>query len=490
MIYGEAIIKWYSSHFQDPLALNYFNLYLYGGFFEVIAQLATRIFPFGLFETRHLINAAFGLLAIAYAYKCGTQLSSPLGGFLSALFLALTPVFYGHFFNNPKDLPFASLFLVSLHYLFRVYNALPRFPKKLIVKLGLSIGLTMGIRVGGIVLLGYLLVFCLAWLVSRYALKLLPLEALLREGKSIGMAVLYTLVVTWAVMLVWWPWALLSPIDNPVRALQETAKFQFNVSSFFNGHTYPASQLPWTYVPVWLAVSLPEFYFVSLLVGLAFTTIWLSRFQKTPAYLDRAIKLSLLVFAFCFPIVSSIILRSTNYDGLRHFLFVIPPLALLAGVSLEHLFRTAVSARLKTAISVVVAVSLMATIVDMVQLHPYQSIYFNRIIAGGVKGGAARFETDYGGSSYKEGAEWVIQNYHQNSPGRTLIANCAVPFLTSYYFNNSEVKDRFITVFQNQNPQIFLANTRFDCQNTVKGKVLHVVERKGVPLLYVIQVEE
>jgi len=47
----------------------------------------------------------------------------------------------------------------------------------------------------------------------------------------------------------------------------------------------------------------------------------------------------------------------------------------------------------------------------MVQLHPYEYVYFNRLFAGGLKAAAERYETEYGGSSYKQGVEWVIRNY-------------------------------------------------------------------------------
>lgn len=63
-IYGDHILSWYSSFFHDRAALSYLNLNLYGGFFEVIAQLAARILPMGVYETRHLVNALFGLSLI------------------------------------------------------------------------------------------------------------------------------------------------------------------------------------------------------------------------------------------------------------------------------------------------------------------------------------------------------------------------------------------------------------------------------------------
>ena len=49
------------SGFADKRALSFVNLYMYGGGFDMIATLAAKILPFGLFETRRLVGAAVGL---------------------------------------------------------------------------------------------------------------------------------------------------------------------------------------------------------------------------------------------------------------------------------------------------------------------------------------------------------------------------------------------------------------------------------------------
>ena len=85
--YGEYIIRWYTSLFHDPAVLNYKNLEYYGGLFDVLAQLVTRISPLGTYETRHLVNALFGFLGVVGTYKMGKYLGGPVAGFLSALFL-------------------------------------------------------------------------------------------------------------------------------------------------------------------------------------------------------------------------------------------------------------------------------------------------------------------------------------------------------------------------------------------------------------------
>jgi hypothetical protein len=126
--------------------------------------------------------------------------------------------------------------------------------------------------------------------------------------------------------------------------------------------------------------------------------------------------------------------------------------------------------------------------IDMIQLHPYQSVYFNRAAAGGLASASLQFESDYWGNSYREGAQWVIQNYRADTSGRIRVANCSNYFQTGYFFENPDARQRFINVERHQNPHVFLTTTRFRCHEKAWGRLLHVVERQGVPLLYIFGV--
>ena len=55
--YGALLVSLYQSNFADQRALSFVNLYMYGGGFDILATLAAKILPFGLFETRRLLGA-------------------------------------------------------------------------------------------------------------------------------------------------------------------------------------------------------------------------------------------------------------------------------------------------------------------------------------------------------------------------------------------------------------------------------------------------
>ena len=110
----------------------------------------------GTYETRHLLNALVGLLGLAGCYRLGHAIGGARVGCFAALFLLLTPNYYGQMFNNPKDIPFAVGVVWATYYMVRMVPVLPRPPLALMAKLGAAIGMTMGVRVGGLLLLFYL----------------------------------------------------------------------------------------------------------------------------------------------------------------------------------------------------------------------------------------------------------------------------------------------------------------------------------------------
>src|ERR1700722_7707651 len=62
--YGQAVVDYYASFFKDQRFAEIFNLYLYGGMFDGLASVIDSLTPFSVYETRHLVNALFGLIGL------------------------------------------------------------------------------------------------------------------------------------------------------------------------------------------------------------------------------------------------------------------------------------------------------------------------------------------------------------------------------------------------------------------------------------------
>src|SRR6266853_95402 len=153
--YGNFVLDYYVSFFADRNALHWRDLYNYGAIFDTAAAALNRVSPMGIYETRHLLNALVGVLGLAGCFKLGHAVGGARVGFFATLFLLLTPNYYGQMFNNPKDIPFAVGVVWATYYMVRMVPTLPQPPLGLLAKLGVAIGMTMGVRIGGLLLLCY-----------------------------------------------------------------------------------------------------------------------------------------------------------------------------------------------------------------------------------------------------------------------------------------------------------------------------------------------
>jgi len=124
--YGALLVSLYQSNFTDQRALSFVNLYMYGGGFDILATLAAKTLPFGLFETRRLLGAVVGLVGLFATWRLGRRLGGPLAGLLAVTLLATCPLYYGHMFINAKDGPFAAVMAIALLGLVRAFLEFPR----------------------------------------------------------------------------------------------------------------------------------------------------------------------------------------------------------------------------------------------------------------------------------------------------------------------------------------------------------------------------
>ena len=92
-------------------------------------------------------------------------------GFLALLLMVVTPVYYGHMFINPKDIPFACGMVWSLYLMCRVMETLPRVPLKTALTLGVVLGLTLGTRIIGVLAGFYLAVALILYLALEGAIR-------------------------------------------------------------------------------------------------------------------------------------------------------------------------------------------------------------------------------------------------------------------------------------------------------------------------------
>jgi hypothetical protein len=479
--YGRRIVRWYQSLGADDEALHVNNLYLYGGFFELAAQAAIEVLPVGVYDARHLCGALFGVIGVVAVWGLGRQLGGGLAGLLSGLFLALTPSYYGHFFANPKDLPFASLFAAAAWAGLWASRRLRRLGWREVLVTGGLVGLAAGVRVAGIVLfaeIGTLWLGCL-WLERHEPRATGSLQA---QVRSVALSLAGVVVVGWAVMLAFWPWAQTDPLLNPLRAFREFSHFWETAGVFHEGRVMLSGELPRSYVPRMLALTLPEFYALSYVLGATALLARIRGRRQSPLAPARLLRLLWVAALAVVPVAWIVVQRTPLYNGIRHVLFVVPFLAVVAGTSVALWLLARPSRAARAVALAALGACLVAAAVEAVRLHPYEYVYYNRLFAGGLPAAARRYETDYMCASYKEGIEWMAREYIRDGyAGRLRVDGyCShVPFW--YYLGRTAVDTTHV------HPHVMFATTSMGDDKRTDGRVLHVVEREGVPLLYVFE---
>jgi 4-amino-4-deoxy-L-arabinose transferase-like glycosyltransferase len=399
--YADLLLRMYDSGFKDTGALSFANLYMYGGGFDMAAALLHKVIPLELFETRRLLGAIVGVIGLAVTWRLGRRVGGPLAGLVALLLLALCPTFYGHMFMNPKDAPFAVAMAILMLGLVRLAEEYPQASPRTILIIGLGSGLSIGSRILG----GLALVYALIGFLPLFIEEVRKQGARAAIGRFVH--VLYTLlpglVLGYLIMGLIWPWSIIE-LGNPFHALTYFSHFfEKPWKEMFDGALVSVPDMPWSYLPTLFALQLPEVLLVLSIAGVVGTFIVLPRSDVTAR---RKTILLMLTLAAAMPIAIAIVKRPALYNGIRHFIFVIPPMTVLAGLTFEWMMRWLKDNRRswQPAVLAVFVFGLLLPLGEMIRLHPYQYTHFNHL-AGTVRGADDRFMLDYWGLAFKQASD-------------------------------------------------------------------------------------
>jgi 4-amino-4-deoxy-L-arabinose transferase-like glycosyltransferase len=399
--YADLLLRMFGSGFKDTAALSFANLYMYGGGFDMVAALLHKVIPLELFETRRLVGAIVGVVGLAVTWRLGRRVGGPLAGLASLLLLALCPIFYGHMFMNPKDAPFAVAMIILMLGLVRLAEEYPQPSPRTILIVGLGAGLSLGTRILGGLALVYAVIGFMPLFLEE--LRTEGLRESVRRFAYVVYVLLPGLVLGYLVMGLIWPWSIMEP-GNPFEALTYFSHFfEKPWKEMFDGAIVSVPDMPWSYLPTLFALQLPEVMLV-LMFGAVIGTFAVLPRREVPA--RRKTILLMLTLAATLPLAIAMVKRPALYNGIRHFVFVIPPMAVLGGVAFGWAMER-LRANHRTWQPVVLATfcfGLALSLAEMIRLHPYQYTHFNHI-AGTVRGADDRFMLDYWGLALKQASD-------------------------------------------------------------------------------------
>lgn len=148
-----------------------------------------------------------------------------------------------------------------------------------------------------------------------------------------GLASLAVWSVTgWVVFFFGWPWLWIDPVNHMARYLGRTVD-RVTLHVYYLGQVWPDTGVPWHYPLVMLAVTTPL-----LILGTAVgAAVGYCRVSPTETHTQLRGEAALLALAIVVPLTVFAMPGVAVYDGIRLFLVVLPPLAILAGVGLSWL---------------------------------------------------------------------------------------------------------------------------------------------------------
>jgi 4-amino-4-deoxy-L-arabinose transferase-like glycosyltransferase len=456
---GQHALSFYTTFGKDTSFLTLSHepefFLTHGPIFEVVRAGIAKIFGNTL-DTYHLLLALFALSGFFFVYKI-VHLRTKNTWIAGASFLLLLcmPRFYGDIFTNSKDIVPACLLLASVYFSF-LYIAGERRLRYLFF-LGITFGVSISLRPA--LVYAYGLFFAVSFvqtLAQKNSLKIYTLQQV------------QLFVVAYISLYVSSPYLLIHPLEI-VKIISASEKYPWAGAILFERLMYNPTVLPWQYLIEWMVISIPAIAILFFALG---NVVLLRTFlRKTTAATYSSVYLFLL---FWIPILLVLFTHPIIYDGWRQFLFLSGPFILIASIGLFVLFTSKNKVVFYSSI-VLFALTIFFTAKTMTALHPYEYVYFNSL-TGGLPGAYGKYETDYWGASFKEATEWVVQ--HKNSfasQNKTLYIDPCIAHLSSPYIQKG-------MILSHEKATISYCYTRWNKDKELPGKIIHTIQRQGVPL--------
>jgi len=446
--YGNTSLKAYSPNMvADPLLVKDMlttiyepiggawveNLKFYGPAFQIVSQLITEIIlrfvptidPLNVHK--YLIFLTF-LAGVWFLYILCQRYVKGWTPVIIALAFLLQPLYFGHSFINSKDIPFMGLFIVAVALGFNMVDRykdtitasrgdnderenaeiknivindtqgidlrkplqeIILLPKKLLSSLvnkhilcaGVVLGLTISVRNLGIAAGG-----------------IVGLLILVRhKEKAIAPGFAYLAIAALSAVASW-PYMWHDPLGVFIRSIKLMSDHTWYGSVLFNGGFYLPKDLPISYLLQLISLQFTIPIIILSIVGFG---IFLIHKKK-----NKKFELLLISLWFILPVIYVMIGKPTVYDNFRQFLFITPPLFVFAGLGANWVGEKINNSWL---ILILVAVLILPGIVGIIDLHPFQYIYYNAF-TGGIDGAFRIYENDYWFTSYKQSMEYVNGN--------------------------------------------------------------------------------
>lgn len=426
---AKKVVHWFATGGADTTCLDTPKSFLkyYGQSVDNLAAAINHVFHLeNEYQTRHIIGWGIGVLLLLVTGLLAIEISGSYGlGSLVMMMLFFSPRPMGQVLDNLKDLPFALGYAWSLLCLIRLIKEMPVLHWRTAIMLGIAIGFTNSVRIGGLVVFPITGLFILLWIGRNYSKEQTRfLQAnfwfdLIKKG-------LVILLIGYFGGLLFWPFGLINPLLNPFESLFLMQNYAISIRQVFEGQVFWSTSLPWTYLLKWMWISIPEIVWVGL--GLM---LLLSGYGMVLKKRKLDLVYSLLWFVLLFPMIYVILIQSNLYSGWRQMYFVYVPMLLLSSLGFYRLWQLVEGRMAKYSLLLLLMVGIAFPVSHFFRNKPLHYIYFNQF-AGGNEACWNNYEYDYYWMGVKEAADFLKKELKLNDNVR-LVSNFNI---SPYFYNN------------------------------------------------------
>ena len=387
------IYEFLASGAKNTQSVSRFDVFsIYGAMPDVIALALQKCVPELSFDSRHFISALFGVVGVYYLYRLTAVFIGAETGLIAAVLLICNPMWFGYMFFNLKDIPFATTLLASSFYGLVGLTGQPK-PWSVSLRFGVSLGLLAATKVIGPLILGFVLLVSLAFLYVTPGVQRVV------NGKALLVRLLIGVISGAAGCLLgfffFWPQFFFFSISELGSVIEKFLNFkEWHIKVLLGGSYYPSDDVPWYYTITYIIISMPLTHLSLTAVGFV-----LGICRRQPMVMAATV--------ICLGTLSEQALTgAVAFNGYRHFLFLVPFLALVSAYPLGLLIEIERHQFLRFAAMMTVLLALTATILEMYRLFPYQYSYYNMIV-GGLSGADGKYYIDVWRSAFREALDAV-----------------------------------------------------------------------------------
>ena len=427
----------------------------YAAFFDTICAALEGIIGFddtrSVYIMRHCLTfLIYFFSVIVFYFFLKNFFNSQIYAIAGSMFYFLHPRLFSHGFFNLKDSIAMSLVALFLLPTLFMHNS-GKYKHCLFA--GIISGLAITARIP-LVFLPLLVVSLMLFASFQQNSSIVIKRTLFNSFIFISLVIISTYA--------FWPIIWESPLDSLKNIFFNMKNHKWDGNNFFFGAYIKPTNLPWYYLPTWIAITTPISYLILFLIGVFYNVK--NTFSKLNG---KKIFEQFMLTGFFAPLIIIIVSNATLYDGWRHTFFVYPFMCFIMTQGFIYFSKILYPRRKNHKYlfeAIILLTILLGPIYQIVKLHPNQQVYFNLLVGSDPM---QNFEGDYWGLSNKQGLEWIVDNDKRDII--TIVTLNSVPSSKNRHILKTEdrIRLRFIkrdvgTPFSEINGDYYMTNFRGD----------------------------